>query len=179
MVTADHEESPGALEGIRVLDVATPLGAYVSRIFGDLGADVIKIEPPEGDPSRHVTPVLLAGSEPMSLPFLHANLNKRSIILDLQQPQDQARFRALATQADVVVSTESTATWATRGVDLSLLSRLYESTPTIWALSAGRRFGSPRRCVTNKPPDSEKVFGPGALLRLRNGRGAPPLWRSR
>ena len=58
----------------------------------------------------------------LSLPFVHANLNKRSIILDLQQPQDQERFRALATQADVVVSTEGTATWATRGVDLTRLA---------------------------------------------------------
>jgi crotonobetainyl-CoA:carnitine CoA-transferase CaiB-like acyl-CoA transferase len=67
----------------------------------------------------------MAGSEPMSLPFLHANVNKRSIILDLQQPQDQAHFRALAAQADVVVSTESVATWATRGVDLGQLATLF------------------------------------------------------
>lgn len=54
MVAAEREEPAGALHGIRVLDVAKPLGSYVSRILGDLGADVIKIEPPQGDPSRRV-----------------------------------------------------------------------------------------------------------------------------
>ena len=48
MTPANHESPLGALEGIRVLDVAEPLGAFVSRILGDLGADVIKIEPPVG-----------------------------------------------------------------------------------------------------------------------------------
>ena len=44
----EHEEPLGALDGIRVLDVAAPSGAYVSRVLGDLGADVVKIEPPGG-----------------------------------------------------------------------------------------------------------------------------------
>jgi len=121
MEVAEHEEPRGALDGIRVLDVAEPCGAYVSRILGDLGADVIKIEPPGGDPGRHMAPLLPVGAEQLSLPFVHANLNKRSIVLNVQQPQDQARFRALARQADVVVSTEGVAAWTTRGVDLHRL----------------------------------------------------------
>src|SRR5438093_1520019 len=77
--------------------------------------------PPGGDPGRQMTPLLPVGAEQLSLPFVHANLNKRSIVLDVQQPQDQERFRALAMQADVVVSTEGVATWASRGVDLNWL----------------------------------------------------------
>src|SRR5712692_3772545 len=122
MEVAEREESRGALDGIRVLDVAEPCGAYVSRILGDLGADVIKIEPPGGDPGRQMAPFLKAEQESLSLAFVHANLNKRSIVLDLQQGRDQECFRALAAQADVVVSTERVATWAARGVDLSRLS---------------------------------------------------------
>ena len=95
MTTANHESPLGALEGIRVLDVAAPLGAFVSRILGDLGADVIKIEPPGGDPGRHLSPFLTTGQERLSLPFVHANVNKRSVILDLEQRQDQERFRTL------------------------------------------------------------------------------------
>jgi crotonobetainyl-CoA:carnitine CoA-transferase CaiB-like acyl-CoA transferase len=122
MEVAEREEPRGALEGIRVLDVAETSGAYVSRILGDLGADVIKIEPPEGAPDRQMAPWLSVGAERLSLPFVHANLNKRSIVLDVRQPQDQERFRALAGQADVVVSTEGVTAWATRGVDLNRLS---------------------------------------------------------
>jgi crotonobetainyl-CoA:carnitine CoA-transferase CaiB-like acyl-CoA transferase len=125
MVAADHNESLGTLDGLRVLDVAAPPGAYVSRILGDLGADVIKIEPPGGDPSRHFGPFFNAGQEHVSLSFVQANLSKRSIILDLDQPQDQQRFRALAAEADVVISTDSTETWARRGVRLDQLTTDY------------------------------------------------------
>jgi crotonobetainyl-CoA:carnitine CoA-transferase CaiB-like acyl-CoA transferase len=62
------------------------------------------------------------GTERLSLPFVHANLNKRSIVLDVLQPQDQEHLRALARQVDVVVSTEGMATWASRGIDLHRLS---------------------------------------------------------
>src|SRR5215471_10064581 len=122
MEIAEREGSRGALDGIHVLDVAEPYGAYVSRLLGDLGADVIKIEPPGGDPGRQMAPLLPVGAEQLSLPFVHANLNKRSIILDAHQPQDQERFRALARQADVVVSTEGVTAWATRGMHLNRLS---------------------------------------------------------
>jgi crotonobetainyl-CoA:carnitine CoA-transferase CaiB-like acyl-CoA transferase len=125
MGDADHNELLGALDGMRVLDVAAPFGAYVSRILGDLGAEVMKVEPPGGDPSRYYVPCLNAAQEPLSLPFVQANLNKRSLILDVETPQGQARFRALAAQADVVVSTDSTATWARRGVRLDQLSTEY------------------------------------------------------
>src|SRR5262252_7304728 len=118
MPAANHESSPGALEGVRVLDVAAPLGALVSRMLGDLGADVIKIEPPGADRGRHLAPFLTTGQERLSLSFVHANVNKRSVILDLEQAEDQERFRVLAAQADVVVSTEGLTTWAARGIDV-------------------------------------------------------------
>ena len=169
MVTADREESLGALEGIRVLDVAAPLGAYVSRIFGDLGADVIKIEPPGGDPCRHEAPFLLTGPEPVSLPFLHANLNKRSIILDLQQQQDQARFRALAAQADVVVSAESAAIWAARGVDLSLLSSIFPA--LVWTAMAPFGLSGPHSAYTGNNLIAEAM---GGLMVIQGDDTLPP-----
>jgi crotonobetainyl-CoA:carnitine CoA-transferase CaiB-like acyl-CoA transferase len=125
-MAATNADCPsGAFDGIRVLDVAEPIGACVSRILGDLGADVIKIEPPGGDPGRRLSPFYTVGQEQVSLPFVHANLNKRSMILNLEQREDQERFRALAEQADVVVSTENAEIWAARGVDLNQLSTLY------------------------------------------------------
>jgi crotonobetainyl-CoA:carnitine CoA-transferase CaiB-like acyl-CoA transferase len=125
MIEANHDSLSGALDGMRVLDVAEPLGALVSRILGDLGADVIKIEPPGGDPSRNLSPFVTLEEERLSLPFVRANVNKRSVILDLDRREDQQRFRALAEQSDIVVSTEGIAAWAARGIDLDRLSIFY------------------------------------------------------
>ncbi len=113
---------PGALEGVRVLDVAEPLGSFVSRLFGDMGADVIKVEPPGGDPARNLLPFATAGDDRLSLPFVRANMNKRSVVLDLQQRQDQDRLRVLIDQSDIVVSTEGLSTWLARGIDVERLS---------------------------------------------------------
>ena len=130
MATPHPASLPGALDGIQVLDVAEPIGSYVSRILGDLGADVIKIEPPGGDAGRQLAPFYTVDQEQVSLPFVHANLNKHSIVLNLEQREDQERFRALARQADVVVSTESAETWAAREVDLGQLGTL--SSALVW-----------------------------------------------
>ena len=116
---------PGMLQGVRVLDVTEPLGALVGRFLADLGADVIKIEPPEGDAGRRAAPFAGAGDDRLSLPFVRANLNKRSIVLDLAQRRAQEHFRSLAGRADVVVSTDGIAAWAARGIDLNALATAY------------------------------------------------------
>ena len=84
MEVAEREEPRGALDGIRVLDVAEPFGAYVSRILGDLGADVLKLEPPGGDWLREIGPFHEPGGE--SEIFLQLNRNKRGIVVDLSHP---------------------------------------------------------------------------------------------
>ena len=116
---------PGMLQGVRVLEVTEPLGALVGRFLADLGADVVKIEPPEGDGGRRAAPFAGTGGERLSLPFVRANVNKRSVILDLAQRRDQERFRSLAARADVVVSTDGAAAWTARGVDLNGLATVY------------------------------------------------------
>jgi benzylsuccinate CoA-transferase BbsE subunit len=85
MTATNDGRLAGALDGVRVLDLAAPLGALVGRMLGDLGADVIKIEPPGGDPSRYLAPFVSRAQTRLSLPFVRANVNKRSIILDLEQ----------------------------------------------------------------------------------------------
>ena len=124
-MTDNPDHLSGMLQGVRVLEVTEPLGALVGRFLADLGADVIKIEPPEGDGGRHASPFVGASDECLSLPFVRANVNKRSIILDLTQRRDQERFRSLAERADVVVSTDGIAAWAARGVDLNALATVY------------------------------------------------------
>lgn len=118
MARASSDEPPSALEGVRVLDLADHLGAYASRLLADLGADVVKVEPPGGDPSRRLEPLW----DGLSLPFVHDNLNKRSIVLDLERPADREQLRALAARADVVISTGSSERWAARGFELARLA---------------------------------------------------------
>jgi crotonobetainyl-CoA:carnitine CoA-transferase CaiB-like acyl-CoA transferase len=89
-----------ALEGIRVLDATQVMaGPFCTMLLGDLGADVIKVEPPDGDTTR-----TMAGSRGTESPgFWSINRNKRGIVLDLKDPRGQEVFRALAGRADILV----------------------------------------------------------------------------
>ncbi|MCP5056389.1 MAG: CoA transferase [bacterium] len=96
----------GALSGRRVLELAGEEGAYCGKLLADLGADVIKLEPPGGDPSRGTPPRIQAGSgREESLSFLYMNTSKRGVALDLQQPEGRALFEKLASSADLVIET--------------------------------------------------------------------------
>jgi len=95
----------------RVIDLTGPLGFLTGKIFGDLGADVIKVEPPGGDASRHRPPFLSNGNgSPQSLYWLAYNANKRGITLDLQSKRGRDLFRQLAQQADFIIESFSPGT---------------------------------------------------------------------
>src|SRR6185437_7307206 len=89
------------LDGLRILDLTTViLGPYATQILGDLGADVVKVEPPEGDSMRPVAPVAAPG---ISAIFANNNRNKRSIALDLKSEAGRAALFKLLPTADVLV----------------------------------------------------------------------------
>src|SRR5262249_16888794 len=91
------------LSPYRVLDVSGPLGFLTGRILGDLGADVIKVEPPGGDPSRSWPPFHERDGVRQSLFWAAYNVNKRGITLDIESESGQFLFRELARTADFIV----------------------------------------------------------------------------
>ncbi len=97
-----------ALDDIRVLDLTNETGVYATKLLADLGADVIRIEPPDGDPLRETGP-FWHGQEQVdrSLRYFHLNTSKRGVTLNLDAPEGQALFRMLVATADVVVESHA------------------------------------------------------------------------
>lgn len=110
-----------ALDGVRVLDVSQVMaGPYCCLLLADMGADVIKIEKPQGgDDSRRMAPPFLNGE---SAAFLAMNRNKRSLALDLKQPAGQSIFRRLAARSDVLVENFRPGTLEGLGLGYAALS---------------------------------------------------------
>ncbi|MCC6765055.1 MAG: CoA transferase [Deltaproteobacteria bacterium] len=96
----------GALTGRRVLELVDATGAYCGKLLADLGAEVIRIEPPGGDATRRLPPFRGEGAADLASWFFVAmNGGKRSLVLDLARAADRARFAALAADADAIVET--------------------------------------------------------------------------
>jgi len=103
---SEQQNTEGLLSGYRVLELADEKGVYCGKLLADLGADVIKIEPPGGDKARFRGPFYHNEADPeKSLYFLHFNTNKRSITLDIEPEVGQAVFRDLVKTADALIET--------------------------------------------------------------------------
>ncbi|KEQ54425.1 CaiB/BaiF CoA transferase family protein [Sphingobium chlorophenolicum] len=150
---------PGALAGLKVIDMASLYAApLAATIMADFGADVLKIEPPEGDPFRDskMWPVVARG--------------KRCLALDLRSEEGIGRLKALVAQADVLVENYPAAVLAKRGIGWDILSAI---NPRLVMLSVSCFGGTgPYR---DRPGSGTIGEGFGGLTALMGTSNGPPM----
>jgi len=113
---------PGLLSGARILDLSHMLaGPFGSMMMGDLGAEIIKIEPPEGDPMRRMGPHFFATE---SAYYLSTNRSKKSMTLNLQTERGRAIFYELVRVSDVVYDNFRPGITQKLGIDYATLKRI-------------------------------------------------------
>src|SRR5262245_42127365 len=110
------------LEGFRVLDLSNETGFLCGRMLAELGADVVKIEPPAGDPVRHRPPYVGGASDPeRSITWLASNVRKRGVTLDVTKPDGRALLDRLCAGADALIETFSPRELAATKLDYDTL----------------------------------------------------------
>ena len=113
----------GALSGLKVIDCTRVLGGpFCSQWLGDHGADVIKVEPPQGDETRGWGPPFKDGAASY---FIGVNRSKRGIALDLRQPDGREVLHRLLAEADVLIENFKTGTMEKWGIGYDTLSARY------------------------------------------------------
>jgi len=118
-MSSNPEHPAPALAGIRILDLGSVVfGPYCTQILADYGADVIKIESPEGDSTRYTGPAHERGRSAI---FLGVNRNKRSVVLDLKRPEAREALLALVDTADVFIHSVRPQKLAKLGLDADTL----------------------------------------------------------
>jgi benzylsuccinate CoA-transferase BbsE subunit len=117
--------APGPLAGLRVLDLADEKGQFCGKLMADLGADVVKIEPPGGQHTRTIGPFLHdIPHRERSLSFWHYNTSKRGITLNLETSEGKELFRCLVPSADILLETEAPGYLPSLGLGYEALARL-------------------------------------------------------
>ncbi len=155
----------GPLTGIRVIDLTSVVfGPYATQTLGDMGADVIKVESPEGDIMRTAFPARNPG---MSGVYLNANRNKRSIVFDLRNADAHDALMRLIATADVFVHSMRPAAIAKLGLD-------YESVAAarpdiVYASAWGFRLSGP---YADRPAYDDVIQGISGTADLTRRRGA-------
>lgn len=157
----------GPLAGVRIVDLtAIVLGPVATQILGDLGADVIKVEPPEGDAMRFMGP---ARSHGMSAVYLSNNRNKRSVVLDLKRPAARAALIRMTNSADVFVHNMRPGAAARLGLSYPDLKG--GNPRLVYASASGYRADSAFR---DKPAFDDVIQGASGIpdLFVKSGREA-------
>jgi crotonobetainyl-CoA:carnitine CoA-transferase CaiB-like acyl-CoA transferase len=156
----------GPLAGVRVIDVTVNvLGPVATQILGDMGADVVKIETPDGDPNRQTGPARNRG---MSAMHLNVNRNKRSITLNLKRPEAKAALTRLIESADVFVHSMRPAAATRLGIGYEALAAV--NPRLIYAFGPGYRQDGPNRDYPAFDDVVQGESGIAALMAQVNGQ---------
>ena len=159
----------GPLAGVRVVDLTSAvLGPVATQILGDMGADVIKVEPPEGDPIRPLGP---SRHPEMGAYFLNINRNKRSIALDLKRPAPREALLRLIETADVFVHNMRLGAAERLGVDYRTLAA--RNPRIVYAAATGFRKDGAHR---DRPSFDDVIQGESGMAALNGGAGGEPRY---
>ncbi|WP_326536587.1 CaiB/BaiF CoA transferase family protein [Pseudorhodoferax sp.] len=154
----------GPLDGVRVLDMTSNfMGPYASLLLADMGADVVKVEPPEGDTTRGVGP---CRSQGMGAIFLHLNRNKRSLVLDLKHADGAATLRRMLRHADVLIYSLRPQAMARLGLDYDTVAAI---NPRLVYCGA---FGFGQNGPYAQHPAYDDLIQAGVGLPVAQARGA-------
>ena len=159
----------GPLAGIRVIEVAIAvLGPVAAQVLGDMGAEVIKVETPEGDPMRQIGPARNPG---MAAYFLNVNRNKKSVVLDLKRPAARAAMLRLAATADVFLHNMRPGAAARLGIDYRAVAAANPRIVYAWA--SGWRPDTP---AAERAAFDDVIQGESGLAALNGGVGGEPRY---
>jgi crotonobetainyl-CoA:carnitine CoA-transferase CaiB-like acyl-CoA transferase len=164
--------TPRALAGIRVLDLATPAAEIAGRVFADLGAEVIKVEPPGGCASRRTPPFAdgKEGDPEGSLYWRAFGLGKKSVVLDLACAEDRERFLALARGTDVLIESDTPGALDALGLGFEALR---QENPALLYVSI-TPFGQTGPLAAS-PASDLTLAAAGGLLNMQGDRDRPPV----
>jgi crotonobetainyl-CoA:carnitine CoA-transferase CaiB-like acyl-CoA transferase len=154
----------GPLTGIRVIDLTSVIfGPYATQTLGDMGADVIKVEPPEGDIMRTAYPARNPG---MSGVYLNCNRNKRGVVLNLREPAAKDALLKLLKTADVFVHSMRPAAIRKLGFDYETVKA--EKPDIVYASAWGFRSSGP---YADRPAYDDVIQGISGTTDLARRRG--------
>lgn len=150
------EAADGPFSGVRVIDLTiNVLGPIATQMLGDMGADVIKVEAPLGDPMRTLGP---RRNEGMAAHFVNFNRSKRSISLDLKQPQGMKALERLVATADVFVHNMRAAAAERLGIGPDAIRAVNRN--IVYAYGTGYRKDGPKR---DRPAFDDVIQGESGL----------------
>ncbi|OAN33348.1 CaiB/BaiF CoA transferase family protein [Mycolicibacterium iranicum] len=154
--------NPRPLADVRVVDLSRALaGPYATMMMADAGAEVIKVEPPGGDDSRNWLPYVDRDGYRESAYYMSANRNKRSVVLDLKDPEGADKLRWLVSQADVLVENYRPGVLDRLGLGLDTLRQLNPRLVTLSITGFGKDGPDGKR-----PGFDQIVQAEGGLMTL-------------